>query len=156
MICYFTEGIRWHTQSVLMPSNNIVEVSTSHIYKLDLFFYWAVSRKLFQDRIPLLLSSLPLQVDTQVRFVRHTDVVLHGDEQPGLSMLQCSRMLRATAHLNSYNKSTSLQRQTCEGCFFWYCFPGNECMWKTLTLTISSGSHHDVKVFASFLNINFI
>lgn len=71
------------------------EVSTSCIYKLDLFFYWAVSRKLFQDRSPLLLSSLPLQVDTQVRFVRHIYVALHGDVLPGLPMLQCSRMLGA-------------------------------------------------------------
>lgn len=63
-ICYFTEGIWWLTQSVLMPSDNVVEVSTSHIYRLDLLFYWAVSGKLFQDRIPLLLNSLLLQVDT--------------------------------------------------------------------------------------------
>lgn len=153
-MCYFADGVWWLTQSALMPSNNVVEVSTSHIYKLDLFFYWAVSRKPFQDRTPLLLTSLILQADTQVRFVRHTHVVLHGDNN--LVYLCYSSIKRATAHLNSHNKSISVQRQTCKDCFFWYCFPGNEFLWKALLLTISSGSCHDVTPFTYFLNVNFI
>lgn len=154
MVCYFTEGVRWLTQSVLMTSNNTVEVSTSRIYKWDLFFHWAVSRKLLQDRTPLLLSSLILQADTQVRFVRHTHVVRHVDNN--LVYLCYSRIRRATAHLNSHNKSISVQRQTCKDCFFWYCFPGIEFVWKALPLTISSGSCHDATPFTYFLNVNFI
>lgn len=46
-------------------------------------------------------------MDTQVAYIRHIHVVVHGVARPRLLMLQCARLLGALAHLNSCSKSIS-------------------------------------------------